>query len=127
MNQIARFYESNLKNAPQAVEYLKGRGLTGEVVKRFNIGYAPGDWDQVRRRFGASRDHEQLLISGGMLIPVTAARQLRSFPRSHHVSDPGQTRSGHRLRWPSAGDGTPKYLNSPKPHLPQGARAVRPL
>ena len=54
MNQIARFYESNLKNAPQAVEYLKGRGLTGEVVKRFNIGYAPGDWDQVRRRFGAS-------------------------------------------------------------------------
>ena len=69
MNQIARFYESNLKNAPQAVEYLKGRGLTGEVVKRFNIGYAPGDWDQVRRRFGASRDHEQLLISGGMLIP----------------------------------------------------------
>jgi DNA primase len=79
MNQIARFYESNLKNAPQAVEYLKGRGLTGEVVKRFNIGYAPGDWDQVRRRFGASRDHEQLLISGGMLIPVTAVRQLRSF------------------------------------------------
>ena len=42
MNQIARFYESNLKNAPQAVEYLKGRGLTGEVVKRFNIGYALG-------------------------------------------------------------------------------------
>ncbi|MGL4715767.1 MAG: DNA primase, partial [Aeromonas sp.] len=68
MNQIARFYESNLKSAPHAVEYLKGRGLTGEVVKRFNIGYAPSDWDQVRRRFGASRDHEQLLISGGMLI-----------------------------------------------------------
>ena len=55
MNQIARFYESNLKSAPQAVEYLKGRGLTGEVVKRFNIGYASADWDQVRRRFGASR------------------------------------------------------------------------
>ncbi len=68
MNQIARFYESNLKSAPHAVEYLKGRGLTGEVVKRFNIGYAPSDWDQVRRRFGTSRDHEQLLISGGMLI-----------------------------------------------------------
>ena len=41
MNQIARFYES--KERPQAVEYL-GRGLTGEVVKRFNIGCAPGDW-----------------------------------------------------------------------------------
>lgn len=62
------FLREQSQNAPQAVEYLKGRGLTGEVVKRFNIGYAPADWDQVRRRFGASREHEQLLISGGMLI-----------------------------------------------------------
>jgi len=28
-----------------AKEYLKGRGLTGELAKRFHIGFAPNKWD----------------------------------------------------------------------------------
>lgn len=115
MNQIARFYESNLKNAPQAVEYLKGRGLTGEVVKRFNIGYAPGDWDQVRRRFGASRDHEQLLISGGMLIPRDSGPG--SYDRFRdRIMFPIRDKRGRVIGFGGRvlGDGTPKYLNSPE-------------
>ncbi|MGL5847490.1 MAG: DNA primase [Aeromonas veronii] len=115
MNQIARFYESNLKSAPHAVEYLKGRGLTGEVVKRFNIGYAPSDWDQVRRRFGASRDHEQLLISGGMLI--TRDNGLGSYDRFRdRIMFPIRDKRGRVIGFGGRvlGDGTPKYLNSPE-------------
>ncbi|MFM5296369.1 DNA primase [Aeromonas veronii] len=115
MNQIARFYESNLKSAPHAVEYLKGRGLTGEVVKRFNIGYAPGDWDQVRRRFGASRDHEQLLISGGMLI--TRDNGPGSYDRFRdRIMFPIRDKRGRVIGFGGRvlGDGTPKYLNSPE-------------
>ncbi|MFM5598908.1 DNA primase [Aeromonas veronii] len=115
MNQIARFYESNLKSAPHAVEYLKGRGLTGEVVKRFNIGYAPSDWDQVRRRFGASRDHEQLLISGGMLI--TRENGGGSYDRFRdRIMFPIRDKRGRVIGFGGRvlGDGTPKYLNSPE-------------
>ncbi|WP_429032223.1 DNA primase [Aeromonas veronii] len=115
MNQIARFYESNLKSAPHAVEYLKGRGLTGEVVKRFNIGYAPSDWDQVRRRFGASRDHEQLLISGGMLI--TRDNGPGSYDRFRdRIMFPIRDKRGRVIGFGGRvlGDGTPKYLNSPE-------------
>ncbi|MCF5865485.1 DNA primase [Aeromonas veronii] len=115
MNQIARFYESNLKSAPHAVEYLKGRGLTGEVVKRFNIGYAPGDWDQVRRRFGTSRDHEQLLISGGMLI--TRDNGPGSYDRFRdRIMFPIRDKRGRVIGFGGRvlGDGTPKYLNSPE-------------
>ncbi|HDN9007976.1 DNA primase [Aeromonas sp. 602658] len=115
MNQIARFYESNLKSAPHAVEYLKGRGLTGEVVKRFNIGYAPSDWDQVRRRFGASRDHEQLLISGGMLI--TRENGGSSYDRFRdRIMFPIRDKRGRVIGFGGRvlGDGTPKYLNSPE-------------
>lgn len=115
MSQIARFYESNLKSAPQAVEYLKGRGLTGEVVKRFNIGYAPADWDQVRRRFGASRDHEQLLISGGMLI--TRDSGAGSYDRFRdRIMFPIRDKRGRVIGFGGRvlGDGTPKYLNSPE-------------
>lgn len=115
MNQIARFYESNLKSAPHAVEYLKGRGLTGEVVKRFNIGYAPSDWDQVRRRFGASRNHEQLLISGGMLI--TRDNGQGSYDRFRdRIMFPIRDKRGRVIGFGGRvlGDGTPKYLNSPE-------------
>lgn len=115
MHQIARFYEGNLKSAPHAVEYLKGRGLTGEVVKRFNIGYAPGDWDQVRRRFGASRDHEQLLISGGMLI--TRENGGGSYDRFRdRIMFPIRDKRGRVIGFGGRvlGDGTPKYLNSPE-------------
>ncbi|WP_265449736.1 DNA primase, partial [Aeromonas salmonicida] len=115
MNQIARFYESNLKSAPLAVEYLKGRGLTGEVVKRFNIGYAPADWDQVRRRFGASRDHEQLLVSGGMLI--TRDSGAGSYDRFRdRIMFPIRDKRGRVIGFGGRvlGDGTPKYLNSPE-------------
>ncbi|WP_139410264.1 DNA primase [Aeromonas veronii] len=115
MNQIARFYESNLKSAPHAVEYLKSRGLTGEVVKRFNIGYAPSDWDQVRRRFGTSRDHEQLLISGGMLI--TRDNGPGSYDRFRdRIMFPIRDKRGRVIGFGGRvlGDGTPKYLNSPE-------------
>jgi len=39
--RAAQYYRSQLKNAPRAIEYLKKRGLSGEVAKDFGIGYAP--------------------------------------------------------------------------------------
>ena len=39
--QAARFYKQRLKDTPRAIEYLRGRGLTGETAARFAIGYAP--------------------------------------------------------------------------------------
>lgn len=115
MAQIARFYESNLKSASQAVEYLKQRGLTGEVVKKFAIGYAPNEWDQVRRRFGAGREQEQQLITGGMLI------QRDNGPGSYdrfrdRIMFPIRDKRGRVIGFGGRvlGDGTPKYLNSPE-------------
>lgn len=115
MAQIARFYESNLKSASQAVEYLKQRGLTGEVVKKFAIGYAPNEWDHVRRRFGAGREQEQQLITGGMLI------QRDNGPGSYdrfrdRIMFPIRDKRGRVIGFGGRvlGDGTPKYLNSPE-------------
>ena len=41
MLKAAQFYRSQLKTAPHAIEYLKRRGLSGEIAKEFGIGYAP--------------------------------------------------------------------------------------
>jgi DNA primase len=41
MERAMEFYRAELKKAPRAIAYLKGRGLTGEIAARFRIGYAP--------------------------------------------------------------------------------------
>src|SRR5690606_31771256 len=38
LNEISRFYQTQLTQSQAAIAYLKGRGLSGEVVKRFGIG-----------------------------------------------------------------------------------------
>ena len=44
------FYRAELKKSPRAIDYLKGRGLTGEIAARFRIGYAPDDWQGLKAR-----------------------------------------------------------------------------
>ena len=44
-----------LKKSPRAIDYLKGRGLTGEIAARYRIGYAPDDWQACRAFFRSTR------------------------------------------------------------------------
>ncbi len=49
--QAAQFYRNQLKDAPHAIEYLKRRGLSGEIAKHFGIGYAPDGWQNLEQVF----------------------------------------------------------------------------
>jgi DNA primase len=42
-----RFFYEQMKKSPVAIDYLKGRGLTGQTVKEFGLGYAPGGWSHL--------------------------------------------------------------------------------
>ncbi|WP_229766246.1 CHC2 zinc finger domain-containing protein, partial [Vibrio cholerae] len=57
MGSIAQFYRQQLKVPANkhAIEYLKNRGLSGEIVQKFGIGYIADEWDLVRRNFGQQR------------------------------------------------------------------------
>lgn len=46
-----RLYKAELKKSPEAIEYLKQRGVTGETARRFGIGYAPERWDTIAAQF----------------------------------------------------------------------------
>mgnify|MGYP000164273913 CR=1 FL=1 len=43
-----RYYQQQLRKHPEAIEYLKSRGITGEISQRFNIGFAPPGFDNLR-------------------------------------------------------------------------------
>ena len=65
MESIASFYTAQLRQSPEAIEYLKARGLSGETAKRFSIGYVPDGWDALQKHFP---NEEAAMLKTGMLI-----------------------------------------------------------
>ena len=68
MEQASRFFQGQLRQSSAAIDYLKGRGLSGEIVKKYGIGYAPAGWDGLRQLLARTREQEQQLVTLGMLI-----------------------------------------------------------
>jgi DNA primase len=121
METAMEFYRGELKKSPAAIEYLKGRGLTGEIAARFRIGYAPDDWQGLRAAFP---DYEhQSLVDAGLVIANEGKRYDRfrgriMFPI--HNARGAVIGFGGRVM----GEGEPKYLNSPETPLFEKGREV---
>lgn len=64
---ISHYYQRELKRSTVVIDYLKSRGLTGEIAKRFAIGYAPPGWDNLRFLAKTSKTQSQL-ITNGLLV-----------------------------------------------------------
>ncbi|EKO3964005.1 DNA primase [Vibrio fluvialis] len=116
MGSIAQFYRQQLKVASNrhAIDYLKNRGLSGEIVQKFGIGFVADEWDLVRKNFGQSRHNQDMLVSGGMLIENDNGNRYDRF--RGRVMFPIRDRRGRVIGFGGRvlGDGTPKYLNSPE-------------
>ncbi len=118
MEMITRFYSKQLKEHSEsatAIEYLKNRGLTGEIAKQFEIGFAPPGWDNLLNNFGQSNEAKARLEKIGMTIKKDNGgfydrfRNRIVFPirdvRNRVIGFGGRVLSK---------DDTPKYLNSPE-------------
>ncbi|MGG5573902.1 DNA primase [Vibrio diazotrophicus] len=116
MGSIAQFYRQQLKVPANrhAIEYLKNRGLSGEIVQKFGIGYVADEWDLVRKNFGQQKHAQDMLVSGGMLIENDNGKRYDRF--RGRVMFPIRDRRGRVIGFGGRviGDGTPKYLNSPE-------------
>lgn len=114
LEQANQFYQSQLRQAPTAIDYLKGRGLSGQVVKQFAIGYAPPGWDGLRQLLVRNRQTEEQLETLGMLIKKDQGRSYDRF--RDRIMFPIRDRRGRIIGFGGRvlGDGTPKYLNSPE-------------
>ncbi|MDO8888858.1 MAG: CHC2 zinc finger domain-containing protein, partial [Hydrogenophaga sp.] len=66
LEKAAQAYAKHLKATPRAVDYLKGRGLSGQIAKTFGLGYAPEGWRALASVFPDYQD--PLLVESGMVI-----------------------------------------------------------
>ncbi len=117
MEQAAKFYTRQLREHPRkasAVDYLKGRGLTGEIAKRFDLGYAPPGWDNLLKALGTTEERTQQLKLAGMLVENESGRIYDRFRDRvvFPIRDPRGRVIGFGGR--VLGDDKPKYLNSPE-------------
>jgi DNA primase len=133
MEKAMDFYRAELKKSPRAIEYLKGRGLSGEIAARFRIGYAPDDWQALLAAFP---DYEDKTLTEVGLVVVNEEgkrydrfRDRVMFPILNargavvgfggRVLGEGETTTGE-----SKGTPGPKYLNSPETPLFEKGREV---
>jgi DNA primase len=118
MTQCDRFYRQQLRQHAQAnvvVDYLKGRGLSGEIAARYGLGYAPSGNNLVRT-FGAATMND--LVSLGMLIRKDSGETYDRFRQ--RVMFPIRDSRGRVIGFGGRvinPEDTPKYLNSPETPL----------
>ena len=118
LNAASAQFKAWLRNhdgAPAAVAYLKERGLSGEVARDFNIGFAPPGWDGLKTALASFG--EERLIAAGLLAKSDAGRTYDRF-RQRIVFPIRDARGrvigfGGRIFGPDT-EGQPKYLNSPE-------------
>lgn len=116
LESAAKFYTECLKNHPPAIEYLKGRGFSGEIAREFGIGYAPAGWDGLLKKLGTSTENIALLKRAGMLSEGKNG-QYDKF--RNRIMFPIHDRRGRVIAFGGRAmdDDGPKYLNSPETEL----------
>jgi DNA primase len=107
--------------AREAVEYLRRRGLTGEIAAEFGLGYAPEGWDNLLKAVGTTEAAREALAAAGLVVKKDAGGYYDRF--RHRVMFPIHDHRGRlvgfggRMLAAKTGDAAkdgPKYLNSPE-------------
>ncbi|MDA0977986.1 MAG: DNA primase [Proteobacteria bacterium] len=119
LDQCAAFYREQLRShetRARAVDYLKGRGVSGEVARDFSLGYAPPGWDNLMNSLSTSNQNRQLLIDAGMLTDHPEDNKTYDRFRDR-IMFPIRDLRGRTIAFGGRvleGDAGPKYLNSPE-------------
>jgi DNA primase len=122
MARAMHFYREQLKASPKAVDYLKARGLTGEIAAKFGLGYAPDGWQGLQQVFPDYND--QALAECGLIIVNEQGRRYDRF--RDRVMFPILDQRGNVIGFGGRviGPGEPKYLNSPETPLFEKGREL---
>ncbi len=113
LEKAGESYREHRKTSPRAIAYLKGRGLSGQIAKRFGLGYAPEGWRSLASVFPKYDD--PLLAESGLVI-VHEEDDKRYDRFRDRIMFPIRNIKGECIGFGGRviGDGTPKYLNSPE-------------
>ena len=118
MDDASEAFHQALEWTPNAADdYLRQRGVSKDIIKKYGFGFAPDSWDYILRRFG-QKHGEKKLEAAGLVTPRKEKSGYYDRFRNRLIipihSDTGALVGfgGRSL------DGSePKYLNSPESEL----------
>jgi DNA primase len=108
LEQCSNYYQTQLKQNPLAIEYLKQRGISGDIARDFGIGFAPQGWNNLT-------GNKKTLTEAGMLIEKESGQPYDRF--RHRLMFPIRDRRGRTIAFGGRvidPEDNPKYLNSPE-------------
>jgi DNA primase len=122
MARAAKYYCQQLKRSEKAINYLKQRGVSGEIARRFGLGYAPDGWQNLAAAFDDYSSPDLQLA--GLVISNERGRLYDRF--RERVMFPIVNQKGEVIAFGGRvlGQGEPKYLNSPETPLFEKGREV---
>lgn len=122
MNTAATFYREQLRHSRSAIDYLKRRGVSGEIAARFGIGYAPDEWQALQKVFPEYSARN--LLDAGLVIDNDQGRRYDRF--RGRIIFPIHDRRGRIIAFGGRvlDSGEPKYLNSPETPLFEKGREL---
>ncbi len=113
LEQASTYFQKNLRQQQHAIDYLKNRGVSGEVAAKYDLGYAEDGFEYLLKQFDNSATKEQLIEIG--LIKKSEKGSLYDRFRNRIVF-PIKDRRGRVIGFGGRvlDDAVPKYLNSPE-------------
>lgn len=117
LEQAAHYYQQELKRSPAAIDYLKRRGLTGQVAKQFALGFAPAGWEHLIQAMTQVGFTFAELEQNGLIVKKEQGGGYDRFRQ--RVMFPIRDARGRVIAFGARtlGNDTPKYLNSPETPL----------
>ncbi len=118
LEKAADIFAESLKShqhRTQAVKYLQNRGLSGQIAKLYEMGYAPPGWDNLLTKLGQNKTEVKQLVDTGLVIEKPEDNKLYDRFRNR-IMFPIRDLRGRTLGFGGRvlGDDKPKYLNSPE-------------
>lgn len=112
--QAARYFYTNLKRFKAPYEYLKGRGITDETIKKFGIGFALDNWQGIRSYLKQRGFSEEEILELGLTTKNEKGNIYDRF--RNRIIFPVFNVSGRVIGFGGRvlDDSKPKYLNSPE-------------
>ncbi|MCC5792263.1 MAG: DNA primase [Legionellaceae bacterium] len=122
LEEVSLFYRAQLKQYPPAIDYLKQRGIRGDIAKTYELGYAPDGWHVLEKQF---KGFVKPLIDSGMLIHKEDGKCYDRY--RGRIIFPIRDRNGRLIGFGGRAllaEQKPKYLNSPETAIFQKNREL---
>ncbi len=116
LQQAANYYKAELKKSPRAIDYLKARGLSGQIAAKFQIGYAPAGWQNLQSVF--PNYENEALTTAGLVVTNEQGKRYDRF--RDRIIFPIHNQKGEVIGFGGRvinPEDTPKYYNSPETPL----------